>query len=339
MNPECELHRRTGQGNIRPFGWYKTKFGRRKRYRCNGCKSTFSSTTDTAYHRLKASRNEVELACKMSVKGVSIAVSADILNRPWKTIQRWLDRAQEMCKRFQGCHLHGYEIHELQADELVTFVGKRKSKTWIMAIIEVCSRLWPATRIGRRSYRNIRSLFGEALYRGFFNDRVFITTDGFKPYAWVLKRVFGSACIYGQVIKKWKKNRVTCVEREIIIGEPWQLEEALECSQDSEKLNTSFIERLNLTIRQGTSYLQRKTSAHARCPQALLAQLEFQRCYYNFMRPHMSLKFGNELYTPAMVAGIAKRKITWREILEGRATGILLVLYFQIRQNEERMVA
>ena len=40
-----------------------------------------------------------------------------------------------------------------------------------------------------------------------------------------------------------------------------------------------------------------------------------------------------------MVAGIAKRKITWREILEGRATGILLVLYFQISQNEERMAA
>jgi hypothetical protein len=37
------------------------------------------------------------------------------------------------------------------------------------------------------------------------------------------------------------------------------LEERLRDSEDSSKLNTSFVERLNLTIRQGSAYLLRRT--------------------------------------------------------------------------------
>ena len=142
----------------------------------------------------------------------------------------------------------------------------------------------------------------------------------------MLKRLYGPACFYGQVAKKWKRNRVTKVARKIVIGEPWQIKHALECSEDSEKLNTSFIERLNLTIRRNISYLHRKTSGHARGSDALIGQLQLQQCYYNFVRPHMALKFASEVWTPAMMAGIAKRKLTWRDILEGRTTWLLLVL-------------
>src|SRR4030095_7661812 len=35
-------------------------------------------------------------------------------------------------------------------------------------------------------------------------------------------------------------------------------------SEDSSKLNTSFVERLNLTIRQGSAYLSRRTICQAR---------------------------------------------------------------------------
>ena len=35
-------------------------------------------------------------------------------------------------------------------------------------------------------------------------------------------------------------------------------------SEDSSTVNTSFIERLNLTIRQSSAYLSRRTLSHAR---------------------------------------------------------------------------
>ena len=85
-------------------------------------------------------------------------------------------------------------------------------------------------------------------------------------------------------------------------------------SEDSEKLNTSFIERLNLTIRQGSAYLCRRTLCYARRRKRLEAHLELLRCYYNFVRPHRALKFGREVRTPAIQAGLTRRRLTLREI-------------------------
>ena len=44
------------------------------------------------------------------------------------------------------------------------------------------------------------------------------------------------------------------VDRRLLLGTQAELEEALFHSEDSSTLNTSFIERHNLTIRQGCSY-------------------------------------------------------------------------------------
>src|SRR5216683_3802267 len=75
--------------------------------------------------------------------------------------------------------------------------------------------------------------------------------------------------IYGQVIKTRRNNRVIRVERRLRIGTASRLNEALLESEDSETLNTSFIERLNLTIRQGSAYLRRRSTSHARCEDRL----------------------------------------------------------------------
>src|SRR5665811_1540545 len=85
-------------------------------------------------------------------------------------------------------------------------------------------------------------------------------------------------------------------------------------SEDSRRLNSSYIERLNLTIRQGSAYLCRRSLCHARRKQRLEDHLEILRCYYNFLRPHRALKFGREVRTPVMQAGLAKKRLTFRDI-------------------------
>ncbi len=87
-------------------------------------------------------------------------------------------------------------------------------------------------------------------------------------------------------------------------------------------MNTSFIERLNLTIRQSSAYLSRRTLSHARSTERLDEHLELLRCYYNFVRPHGALKFGREIRTPAMQAGLTTRRLTFRDIFF--ATTIIL---------------
>jgi len=116
------------------------------------------------------------------------------------------------------------------------------------------------------------------------------------------------------VIKTRRNDRIIKVERRMLIGDAWRFEETLRASEDSSKLNTSFVERLNLTIRQGSAYLFRRTIYHARGKKRLEDHLELLRCYYNFVRPHMALKFGREMRTPAIQAGLTTRRLNLREI-------------------------
>jgi hypothetical protein len=79
----------------------------------------------------------------------------------------------------------------------------------------------------------------------------------------------------------------------MLIGDAWGFEETLPDSEDSSKLNPSFVERLNLTIPQGSAYLFRRTICHARWKERL-EDLELLRCHYNFVRPRRPLKFGGD---------------------------------------------
>ena len=140
-------------------------------------------------------------------------------------------------------------------------------------------------------------------------------------------------------------NHVFRIERELLIGYQGELEDALAVSGDSETLNTSFVERMNLTVRQGVSYLRRRSTCHARCYERLEDQLELFRCYYNFVRPHLGLKCGREVGTPAMQAGLVATKLTFREIFAAGARQIVFVFIpvdFRERRDiiyEQRWVA
>ena len=141
-----------------------------------------------------------------------------------------------------------------------------------------------------------------------------IVTDGFDFYQKVIRRFFGPACLYGQVLKTRRNDRIIKVERRALHGAAWRFDDALNNSEDSSTLNTSFIERLNLTIRQSSAYLSRRTLSHARSTERLDEHLELLRCYYNFVRSHGALKFGREIRTPAMQAGLTTRRLTFRDI-------------------------
>ena len=83
-----------------------------------------------------------------------------------------------------------------------------------------------------------------------------------------------------------RNDRVVRVERRRRIGTAGRLKAALWESEDSETLNTSFVERLNLTIRQGSAYLRRRSPCHARGADQLHGHVDLLRCSYNFIRPH-----------------------------------------------------
>ena len=250
----------------------------------------------------------------LRVEGVSLSAVARVEGIAWNTVARWLEHAAAVCRGFNQSRMAGFVVEELQADEIRSFVGGKTRPTWIFVAIEVWSRLWPSTVTGRRSYRNTLALVRDIVNRMEVERLPLIVTDGFEFYEKVVRRIFGPAVLYGQVLKTRRHDRIVQVERRARMGAPWRFDAALTNSEDSSTLNTSFIERLNLTIRQGLAYLSRRTLSHARSADKLDGHLELLRCHYNFVRPHGALTFGREVRTPAMQAGLAARLLTFREV-------------------------
>jgi IS1 family transposase len=104
-------------------------------------------------------------------------------------------------------------VVELQADEIRTIIGGREQAIWVFVVIDVWSRLWPSTVVGKRNYRNTLGLFQDLSSRMNLEIVPLNATDGFKFYQRVIGRVFGPACLYGQVIKTRSNHRVVRVER------------------------------------------------------------------------------------------------------------------------------
>ena len=226
-NAQCAMFGKIGKGNIVLHGFLKLKRGRRRRYRCEACGRTFVSSVGTPYHRLKCTRAQFDRVAALSVEGMSKSGIARVMHLSWNTVARWLQRAAEAAERFSDRVLRGYMLTELQADEIRTFIDSKKRVQWVLAAIEVWSRLWVSLVLGRRSYRNVRRLLADAFHRGECGRIPLITTDGNRYYRIVLGRLFGRGCIHGRIVKTFRKGRVSKVERDLSIGSEWQLEEAL----------------------------------------------------------------------------------------------------------------
>lgn len=297
-----------------------------RRYRCTVCRGTLSTNTGTAYSGLRGTRREFEQVASLRVEGVSISATARVTGHSRNTIARWLERASTAATRFNDVMLHDFDLIELQADELCTFVGNKNKTVWVFAAIEVSSRLWASSVLGRRSDRNARAVINDVIRRGRVVGFPLIATDGFEYSFGAIVDLFKSTCVYGQVLKTRRNDRVVRVERRVRIGTVSRLQTALLASEDSETLNTSFVERLNLTIRQGSAYLRRRSPCHARRADELHGHVELLRCHYNFIRPHMALKFGRETRTPAMQAGLASAPMNWRDIFTARRVSLRVLV-------------
>ena len=279
---------------------------------------TLSTNTGTAYSGLCCTRREFDQVASLRVEGVSISATARVTGHSRNTIARWLERASTAAERFNDRMLCGFDLIELQADELCTFVGNKRKTVWLFATIEVSSRLWAGSVLGRRSDQNARAVINDVIRRGRVVGRPLIATDGFEYYVGAVGGLFGSTCVYGQVLKTRRNNRVIRVERRVKIGTASRLKAALWESEDSETLNTSFVERLNLTIRQASAYLRRRSPCHARGADQLRRHVELVRCHYNFVRPHRALRFGRETRTPAMQAGLVSTRLALSNIFTAR---------------------
>ena len=147
-----------------------------------------------------------------------MSATARVTGHARHTIARWLERVSTAAKRFNQRMLRDFEIIELQADERCTFIGNKSRATWWCAAIEVCSRLWAGSVLGRRASRNATAVLNDVILRGRVGGFPLIATDGFEYDGGVIERLVGSACVSGHVLKTRRNDRVVRVERRRRIG-------------------------------------------------------------------------------------------------------------------------
>jgi IS1 family transposase len=95
----------------------------------------------------------------------------------------------------------------------------------------------------------------------------------------VLRWQVAAGLIYGQVKKCYRRRKLVKVRHVMRLGTEDALTVALRGMGLSGRLNTAFIERVNLTIRHGIATLARRTWATAQQSPQLLAHLEWWRAY------------------------------------------------------------
>lgn len=190
---------------------------------------------------------------------------------------------------------------------------------WIHVAVDAVSKLWLAWRRGRRTDAVAEGFVKEVAER--LKDPVepLYTTDEHGAYEKALEAVMpgGRADVkYGTVKKTREKGRVVHIETTVVMGEMEQIQAVLAESPVSSCINTSFVERFNLSARQETRRCQRKTLGFSKDPEMLDAQLSLFQACFNLVRPHRALALVNTarldgsrerkklLRTPAMATGI-----------------------------------
>jgi len=292
-----------------------TKTGQQRRYRCRICNHTFTARSGTVYHRLRSSPSRFDRVVQMSVEGSSKAALARAERVAPSTVTRWVERAGRASRRMFDTVARDLHAEELQADELRGYVWDKERRAFVFAMIEVGSRFWLSTEVGGRTRRNALLLARDSrdrCARG--QGRILIVTDPFQFYAWAFKRSWGPTCVHVEASKLIRRGRVIRVRNTLVHGTTWQLEAARERCTVSRKINTAFIERLNLLMRRSLPCLQRRTNNAAKTREKLREMLDLLRVYYDFVRPHMSLKYGGICRTPGEIAGLVTRRLSFRDI-------------------------
>jgi intein/homing endonuclease len=133
--------------------------------------------------------------------------------------------------------------------------------------------------------------------------------------------------MYAQVVKHRKKGRVVEVSRSVVFGKKKEVEKVAQGLKKTNgrkgKINTAYVERNNLTLRQDNGRLSRKTLAFSKNRRELQYQLDFWSAYANFVKPHGALKITTPvdstrkwlLRTPAIASGITDHIWTFKELL------------------------
>ena len=298
-------------------------------------------------------------------EGLGIRAVARVFEVDPNTVLQWLVEVAEQLQAFSQYFLHDVRVTQVQLDELFALLSAVRtgevseaeaiqclspSPHWVWTAIDPESKLLLVLDVGERTLAMAQCVVhqvAEVLAPGCMP---LFLTDGFKEYTTALLTHYGHwvqpsrrqatgpapkprwlplpGLLYAQVIKTVRRRRLVRMSHRVVFGTLEAVQQVLAAC--GWQINTAFVERLNLSLRQHVAAIGRRVSTLCKGEEGLHQQLALYHVYYNFCLPHASLRqalpqplpthgTGSakrwQPRTPAMAAGLTDHVWTLREVL------------------------
>ena len=240
-----------------------------------------------------------------------------------QTISDLLEDAGRAASDFQARAFVNLSCKVVECDEIWSFCHAKKKNVpadkedqfgygdvWTWTAIDADTKLVPTWLVGERTMEDCYTFLSDLRMR-LRDARIQLTTDGLGHYMRVVDGLWADKIDFAMLHKVYGKSPADNPERtyspaictgidvRIISGDP-----------DPDRISTSYVERQNLTMRMGMRRFTRLTNGFSKKIEFHAHAVSLNFLYYNFARPHHSLRVKRadgtyEKRTPAMAAGIS----------------------------------
>jgi IS1 family transposase len=362
-NPNCAYRGWVGWGNIRANG--HPTGGSWRQLLCVACRRYFLETLGTLFYGKRTSVELIVRVIACLAEGLGIRGTARVFEVDPDTVLQWLVEAAEQLHAFSRYVLHDVRVTQVQLDELFALLSAVKAgevstaeaierleraPQWVWVAMDPESKLLLAIDVGNRTLAMAQRLIHQVAQVLAPDCAPLFLTDGFREYLTALLTHYGHwvqperrqaqgpapkprwmplpQLLYAQVVKTVRRRRLVRVRHRVVFGTLETVNAVL--APLGWQINTAFIERLNLSMRQHVAAVGRRVTTLCKGEDGLRQQLALYHVYYNFCLPHASLRqplpqpvpthgTGSATQwrpcTPAMAAELTDHVWTLREVL------------------------
>jgi hypothetical protein len=348
----CDYRGWLGRGNLRANG--HPSGGPWRQFHCTSCDGYFLETHGTLFHGKQAAVELIVRVLACVAEGLGIRATARVFEVDANTVLQWLAEAAEQLRVLSAyflCHLH---LEQLQLDELYTVLRAFKageitdddaierlerSPSWVWTAMDPTSKLLVVVDVGCRTLAMAQRVVHQVSRVLAPGCVPLFLTDGLKDYGTALLTHFGfwmqparrqdrgprlkprwmplPELLYAQVVKSYRRQRIIGVKHRVVFGTRLAIEQML--ARCGWTINTAFVERLNLDIRQCVAAIGRRVNTLCQGEAGLQDRLVLFQVYHNFVLPHASLR--QRLLFPEATSGSGSAKM-WRPCTPAMAAGL-----------------
>lgn len=348
----CHFWGGLGLGNLRANG--HPNGGPWRQFHCTSCEGYFLETQGTIFHGKQAAVELIVRVLACLAEGLGIRATARVFEAEPNTVLHWLAEAAEQLRAFTRCFLCNVHVEQLQLDELYAVLRQLKageisddeaiarlerSPYWVWTAMDPKSKLLLVVDVGTRSLAMAQRVLHQVAWMLAPGCVPLFLTDGFKEYKTAILTHLGHwiqperrqnkgpmpkprwmplpELLYAQVVKTMRRRRIVGVKHRVVFGTQLAIEQVLAACGWT--INTAFVERLNLDLRQRVAAIGRRVNTLCKGEEGLLDQLALFQTYHNFVLPHASLR--QPLLVPEPTHGSGSAKL-WRPCTPAMAAGL-----------------